>query len=165
MSESEEAYSLSSELNEGSSSSELDIDEHDLLDEVEELPKPTETRKRRKVQDSPSQQIAIASQASVASAKKVPTRSSATRATSKPEEAKTGITPLMSSLKLEEKEDVLGDCLDGLTIVVSGIFESISREKLEEFINSHGGRNTGSVSGKTSYLVVGYKLEDNREIN
>ena len=55
--------------------------------------------------------------------------------------------------------------MDGLTIVVSGIFESISREKLEEFINSHGGRNTGSVSGKTSYLVIGYKLEDNREIN
>ena len=54
MSESEEAYSLSSELNEGSSSSELDIDEHDLLDEIEELPKSTETRKRRKVQDSPS---------------------------------------------------------------------------------------------------------------
>jgi BRCT domain type II-containing protein len=71
----------------------------------------------------------------------------------------------MSSLKLEDKEDLLGVCLDGLTIVVSGIFESISRDKLEEFINSHGGRNTGSVSGKTSYLVVGYKLEDNRDIN
>jgi hypothetical protein len=34
MSESEEAYSLSSDLNEGSSSSELDIDEDDLVDEV-----------------------------------------------------------------------------------------------------------------------------------
>lgn len=165
MSESEEAYSLSSDLNEGSSSSELDIDEDDLVDEVEELPKLSETRKRRKVQDSPSQHIAISSQASVGSARKVQARSSATRATSKPEEAKTGITPLMSSLKLEEKEDLLGVCLDGLTIVVSGIFESISRDKLEEFINSHGGRNTGSVSGKTSYLVVGYKLEDNRDIN
>jgi NAD-dependent DNA ligase len=54
MSESEEAYSLSSDLNEGSSSSELDIDEDDLVDEVEELPKLSETRKRRKVQDSPS---------------------------------------------------------------------------------------------------------------
>lgn len=47
----------------------------------------------------------------------------------------------------------------------SGIFKNISREKLEEFINSHGGRCTSSVSGKTSYLVTGYKLEDNREVN
>lgn len=54
MSESEDAFSLSSDFNEGSSSSELDIDEEDLVDEVEELPKPAETRKRRKVQDSPS---------------------------------------------------------------------------------------------------------------
>lgn len=46
----------------------------------------------------------------------------------------------------------------------SGIFENITREKLEEFINSHGARCTGSVSGKTSYLIVGYKLEDQRDV-
>lgn len=59
---------------------------------------------------------------------------------------------------------MLGKCLDGLTIVCSGIFENISREKLEEFIGAHGGKCTGSVSGRTDYLIVGYKLEDGREV-
>lgn len=40
----------------------------------------------------------------------------------------------------------------------------ISRDSLEVFISDYGGRVTGSVSGKTSYLVVGYKIEDGREI-
>jgi replication factor C subunit 1 len=71
---------------------------------------------------------------------------------------------MMSALKIEGRDDI-GDCLEGLTIVCSGIFENISREKLEEFINAHGGRCTGSVSGKTSYLIVGYKLEDGRDVN
>jgi len=30
-------------------------------------------------------------------------------------------------------------------------------------ITQHGGRKTGSVSGKTDYLIAGYKLEDGRE--
>lgn len=40
----------------------------------------------------------------------------------------------------------------------------IGREKLEYFINSHGGRCTGSISGKTDYLITGTRLEDGREI-
>jgi NAD-dependent DNA ligase len=48
--------------------------------------------------------------------------------------------------------------------VVSGVFENISRDKVETFILDHGGRRTGSVSGKTDYLVVGYKMEDGREV-
>ena len=55
-------------------------------------------------------------------------------------------------------------CLEGLTIVVSGIFNEVSRERLEEMITEYGGRCTGSVSGKTDYLVVGYKMEDGREV-
>jgi replication factor C subunit 1 len=71
---------------------------------------------------------------------------------------------MMSALKIENPGVDVGDCLDGLTIVCSGVFEGISREKLEEFITTHGGRCTGSVSGKTSYLIIGYKLEDNRDV-
>ncbi len=48
--------------------------------------------------------------------------------------------------------------------MVSGIFSEITREKLEALISEYGGRVTGSVSGKTDYLVVGYKLEDGREV-
>ena len=31
-------------------------------------------------------------------------------------------------------------------------------------ITEYGGRCTGSVSGKTDYLIAGYKLEDGREV-
>lgn len=54
--------------------------------------------------------------------------------------------------------------MEGLTIVVSGIFNEVSRERLEEMIAEYGGRCTGSVSGKTDYLVTGYKMEDGREV-
>ena len=58
----------------------------------------------------------------------------------------------------------LDDCLDGLTIVLSGEFQLITRTKLEELIRSMGAKVTSAVSGKTNYLVVGYKLEDGREV-
>ena len=50
----------------------------------------------------------------------------------------------------------LSNRLEGKTIVVSGNF-SVSREALKALIEAHGGRNSGSVSGKTSYLVAGEK--------
>jgi len=40
----------------------------------------------------------------------------------------------------------------------------MGRDKLESFIVDHGGRSTSGISGKTDYLVVGYKLEDNRQV-
>jgi|LakMenE18May11ns_1017448.scaffolds.fasta_scaffold6140473_1 replication factor C subunit 1 len=56
------------------------------------------------------------------------------------------------------------DLLAGLTIVLSGIMQKLAREKLEIWITEHGGKCTGSVSGKTNILVVGEKLEDGREV-
>ena len=46
--------------------------------------------------------------------------------------------------------------LDGLTIVISGNF-SISRDEMKALIVAHGGKNSGSISGKTSYLLAGEK--------
>ena len=48
------------------------------------------------------------------------------------------------------------DRLAGLTIVISGNF-SISRDKMKELIILNGGKSSGSVSGKTSYLLAGEK--------
>ena len=48
--------------------------------------------------------------------------------------------------------------------MVSGIFNEISRDKLEQLIAEYGGRCTGSVSGKTDYLITGHKMEDGREV-
>jgi len=54
--------------------------------------------------------------------------------------------------------------LHGKKIVVSGEFESISRKKLEELIEQLGGQKMSGVSSRTHYLVVGYKLEDGRQV-
>jgi DNA ligase (NAD+) len=48
--------------------------------------------------------------------------------------------------------------LEGLTFVVSGVFESYSRDELKKTIESHGGKNTGSISAKTSYVLAGENM-------
>ena len=53
-------------------------------------------------------------------------------------------------------QSVLSDALKDQTIVVSGNF-SCSRETLKDLIARHGGRNSGSVSAKTSFLLAGIK--------
>ena len=50
----------------------------------------------------------------------------------------------------------LSDRLAGATIVISGNF-SISREAMKALIEAHGGKNSGSVSGNTTYLLAGEK--------
>ena len=50
----------------------------------------------------------------------------------------------------------LSNALEGKTIVISGNF-SIAREAMKELIEAHGGKNAGSVSGKTSWLLAGEK--------
>ena len=47
------------------------------------------------------------------------------------------------------------DCLDGLTFVITGVLDSMEREQASDLIKKYGGRVTGSVSKKTSYLVIG----------
>ena len=47
--------------------------------------------------------------------------------------------------------------------MVSGVFISITRDEIENVVTKYGARKTGSVSGKTNYLIIGHKLEDGRE--
>ena len=47
------------------------------------------------------------------------------------------------------------DALDGFTFVITGTLPNFSRDDAKEFIESHGGKVTDSVSKKTSYLVLG----------
>jgi DNA ligase (NAD+) len=49
----------------------------------------------------------------------------------------------------------LSDAFDGLTFVITGTLPTFSRDDAKEFIESHGGKVTDSVSKKTSYLVLG----------
>lgn len=48
--------------------------------------------------------------------------------------------------------------LDGLTFVVSGVFEHYSREEIKADIEKHGGKVSGSISSRTSYLLAGDKM-------
>lgn len=50
----------------------------------------------------------------------------------------------------------LSAALEGKTIVISGNF-SISRDDMKKLIERHGGKNSSSISGKTSYLLAGTK--------
>ena len=47
------------------------------------------------------------------------------------------------------------DCLKGKTFVITGTLDSLYRGEAEDYIKRHSGRVTGSVSGKTDFLVVG----------
>jgi DNA ligase (NAD+) len=47
------------------------------------------------------------------------------------------------------------DKLKGLTIVISGTFNKYSRDEYKVMIELHGGKNSGSVSGKTDYILAG----------
>lgn len=48
--------------------------------------------------------------------------------------------------------------LEGQTFVVSGVFEKFSRDELKQAIEDHGGKNVGSISAKTNYLIAGDKM-------
>lgn len=48
--------------------------------------------------------------------------------------------------------------LDGMTLVVSGVFEHFSRDEIKADIEKHGGKVSGSISSKTNYLVAGEKM-------
>ncbi len=58
--------------------------------------------------------------------------------------------------------------LAGLTFVLTGTLPNLARQEARRLIESHGGKVTGSVSGKTDYLVVGEspgsKLQKAREL-
>ena len=45
--------------------------------------------------------------------------------------------------------------LSGLTVVITGSMETMTREQAEELVIEHGGKPTSSVSKKTSFLVAG----------
>ena len=45
--------------------------------------------------------------------------------------------------------------LEGLVFVVSGVFHLLSRNELKKSIEENGGKVTGSISKKTSYIIVG----------
>jgi DNA ligase (NAD+) len=62
-----------------------------------------------------------------------------------------GVWPQAAAQPVSETRQSLQD----LTFVVTGSLEGFTRDEVKEFIETHGGKVTGSVSKKTSYLVLG----------
>ena len=58
-------------------------------------------------------------------------------------------------MELIEETTNVSDVLKGKSFVVSGVFERHSRDEIKNLIEQHGGKNTGSVSSKTDYLLAG----------
>lgn len=50
------------------------------------------------------------------------------------------------------------DKLKGKTIVISGVFANHSREELKDLIEINGGKNSGSISSKTSFILAGENM-------
>lgn len=50
------------------------------------------------------------------------------------------------------------DKLKGQTFVISGTFSGYSRDEYKALIEKHGGKNSGSVSGKTDFILAGENM-------
>ena len=55
----------------------------------------------------------------------------------------------------EEQTAAQSDRLAGQSIVISGVFQHHSRDEYKLLIEQHGGKNVGSISGKTSFILAG----------
>lgn len=47
------------------------------------------------------------------------------------------------------------NCLEGCVFVLTGVLESMERDDTKSMIERYGGKVTGNVSKKTTYLVLG----------
>ncbi len=66
-----------------------------------------------------------------------------------------------AGLQLYRKEEDLNgytDRLAGQSIVISGIFTHHSRDEYKELIEKNGGKNVGSISAKTSFILAGENM-------
>ncbi len=64
---------------------------------------------------------------------------------------------LQMSMPVSETDET-SDRLAGKTIVISGTFTHNSRDRYKEIIEQNGGRNSGSISKKTSFILAGENM-------
>ena len=68
---------------------------------------------------------------------------------------------ILYGLQLQLSEEALSKQttkVEGLRFVVSGVFETVSRDELKALIDSNGGKVVSSISAKTSYVVAGANM-------
>lgn len=57
-----------------------------------------------------------------------------------------------------EEQEAHSDTLAGQSVVISGVFRHHSRDEYKALIERHGGRNVGSISAKTSFILAGENM-------
>lgn len=65
-----------------------------------------------------------------------------------------GLTMKISDEQLNNQTDLLA----GKTIVISGVFQYHSRDEYKAMIEQNGGKNSGSISSKTSFILAGENM-------
>jgi len=58
----------------------------------------------------------------------------------------------------DEAMNGVSDKLEGKSIVISGVFEQYSRDEYKNLIEKNGGKNVGSISAKTSFVLAGANM-------
>ena len=58
----------------------------------------------------------------------------------------------------EKQQQMQGTALEGLSIVISGVFAQHSRDEYKQIIEQNGGKNVGSISKKTSFILAGENM-------
>ncbi|MBQ1652111.1 MAG: NAD-dependent DNA ligase LigA, partial [Paludibacteraceae bacterium] len=58
----------------------------------------------------------------------------------------------------EEQQSQMGTALEGKSIVISGVFTHHSRDEYKDIIERNGGKNVGSISKKTSFVLAGENM-------
>ncbi|MGB0916020.1 MAG: NAD-dependent DNA ligase LigA [Flavobacteriales bacterium] len=60
--------------------------------------------------------------------------------------------------EIEESGEPTSNVLEGKSFVVSGVFSQFSRDEVKAAVEQHGGKNVGSISKKTDYVLAGDKM-------
>ncbi len=61
-------------------------------------------------------------------------------------------------MEIIETENTFPALLEGKSFVVSGVFERHSRNEIKELIERYGGKNVGSISSKTDFVLAGANM-------
>jgi len=71
----------------------------------------------------------------------------------------------LTGIKFRDERDneLTGNSLDGKNIVISGTFIKHSREEYKVLIEKNGGRNSSSVSSKTSFILAGENMGESKK--
>ena len=61
-------------------------------------------------------------------------------------------------MEVGEKDKAVSNALEGASVVVSGVFTQFNRTDLKKIIEQHGGKNVGSISKKTTFVIAGENM-------